>query len=99
MCRKPVYSKEGKMKLNVKAFALACGIIWGVGLFALTWWIIAFEGATGQTTLIGQLYRGYRITPVGSVIGLIWAFFDGLVGGAIFAWLYNRLAVHCGTKS
>jgi len=26
------------------------------------------------------------------VIGLGWALLDGLVGGAIFAWLYNLLA-------
>ncbi len=80
------------MKLDVKAFALACALVWGFGLFALTWWIIAFDGATGEITVIGRLYRGYNISPVGSVIGLAWAFFDGLIGGAIFAWLYNRLA-------
>jgi hypothetical protein len=36
------------MKLNIKAFSLACGIIWGLGLFCLTWWIIAFEGLQGN---------------------------------------------------
>jgi len=77
------------MKLDVKAFALTCGIIWGAGLFLLTWWIIAFEGVTGDVTLIGRLYKGYRISPLGSIIGLIWAFADGLIGGAVFAWLYN----------
>lgn len=80
------------MKLNVKAFALAAALLWGFGLFALTWWIIMFDGATGEPTLIGQLYRGYSITPIGSVIGLVYGFFDALIGGAIFAWLYNRLA-------
>ena len=34
------------MKLNIKFFALACSLIWGLGLFALTWWVIAFEGVT-----------------------------------------------------
>jgi len=86
------------MKLNIKAFALACGIIWGIGLFALTWWIIALDGATGEVTLIGKLYRGYHITPLGSLIGFIWAFFDGLIGGAIFAWLYNLLTKPEGSK-
>ena len=80
------------MKLNVKAFALTCGIIWGAGLFLLTWWIISFEGVTGDVTLIGRLYKGYRISPLGSIIGLIWAFADGLIGGAVFAWLYNLFA-------
>ena len=80
------------MKLNVKAFALTCGILWGFGLFVLTWWIIAFEGATGDPTFIGRLYRGYSISPAGSFIGFIWALVDGVVGGAIFAWFYNLLA-------
>jgi hypothetical protein len=80
------------MRLNVKAFALTCALVWGLGLFFLTWWIIAFDGATGEVTLLGRIYRGYRLSPMGSVIGLIWALGDGLIGGAIFAWLYNILA-------
>ena len=77
------------MKLNVKAFALTCGSIWGLAIFLLTWWIIAFEGSTGEITLIGRLYLGYNISPAGSLIGLVWAFVDGLLFGAIFAWVYN----------
>jgi hypothetical protein len=80
------------MKLNVKAFALTCGIIWGIGLFFLTWWIIAFDGATRETTLIGRVYRGYTVSPEGSFIGFVWALVDGLIGGAIFAWLYNLIS-------
>lgn len=80
------------MKLNVKAFAVAFGITWGVGLFILTWWLIAFEGATGEVTFIGRLYRGYNISPLGSLIGLGWGLVDGAIGGAIFAWLYNLIA-------
>ncbi len=80
------------MKLNVKSFALACGLVWGFGLFLVTWWVIAFDGATGDPTFLGRLYRGYNLSPLGSVIGLLWGFVDALIGGAIFAWLYNRLA-------
>ena len=80
------------MKFNIKAFALTCGIFWGVGLFLLTWWVIAFDGATGEPTLIGKVYQGYTISPIGSVIGLVYGFFDALIGGAIFAWLYNKRA-------
>jgi len=55
----------------------------------MTWWIIAFDGSSTEATFIGQLYRGYTITPVGSVVGLAWAVVDGAIGGAIFAWIYN----------
>jgi hypothetical protein len=41
------------MKINVKAFSLTCGIVSELGLFLLTWWIIAYDGETGEPTLIG----------------------------------------------
>jgi hypothetical protein len=91
--RMPIAEKI-QMQLNTKAFALAFGILWGLGIFFLTWWIIAFDGATGEPTLIAKLYRGYSISPLGSVIGLVWGFFDGLFGGAIFAWLYNKIVAY-----
>ncbi len=80
------------MKLDVRAFGLTCGLLWGIGLFCMTWWIILFDGATGDVTLLGRIYRGYSISPLGSVIGLAWALLDGFVGGIVFAWLYNRFA-------
>ena len=86
------------MRINVKAFALTCGIIWGFGLFALTWWIIIFEGVTHEATLIGKIYLGYNISPLGSLLGLVWGFFDALIGGAIAAWLYNLLAARFEKK-
>jgi hypothetical protein len=80
------------MKINIRAFALAAGLWWGLGMFALTWWMILFQGATGDPTIIGRVYRGYSLSPIGSLIGLGWGFVDGLIGGAILAWLYNRVS-------
>ncbi|MEW6323864.1 MAG: bacteriophage holin [Nitrospirota bacterium] len=80
------------MKLNVKAFAVTAGLCWSTGLFFIAWWIMLFEGATGERTLLGQLYPGYAVSPMGSLIGLAWGAFDGLIGGAVFAWLYNLIA-------
>ena len=83
------------MKLDVKAFALACGLIWGIGLFLMTWWIIVFQGQAppdAAPPFIGLVYRGYDFTIGGSIIGLLWGLVDGAIGGAIFAWLYNKLA-------
>lgn len=80
------------MRLNVKAFALTCSLTWGLGLFLLTWWIMLFDGVSNAPTIIGRVYRGYDISPAGSVIGLAWALADGLIGGALFAWLYNLIS-------
>ena len=80
------------MRLNVRAFAVTFAIWWGVGIFLLTWWLIAWGGATGEPTFLGRIYIGYEISPLGSVIGLIWGLIDALIAGAIFAWLYNFAA-------
>jgi hypothetical protein len=79
------------MKLNIKAFASTCSLIWGFALFAIAWWIMAFEGQTGEVTIVGKIYRGFSITPLGSLFGLGWGLLDGFFGGLIFAWLYNVL--------
>jgi hypothetical protein len=87
------------VRLDVRAFALTCGIVGGLGLFLLTWWIMAFDGASGDPTIIGRIYRGYTISPEGSIVGLIWAFFDGMVGGAVFGWLYNIIVEQVAVRA
>ena len=79
------------MKLNVQIFALTCSIFWGLGLLTITWWIILLDGVQDGPTALGALYRGYTFTPFGSLVGFAWAIADGYIGGAIFAWLYNKL--------
>ena len=86
------------MKLDVKSFALTAGIFWGLALLIITWWIILFEGQTGETTIIGLVYRGYNISFTGSLIGFAWGLFDGLVIGALFAFVYNALAAQRSLK-
>ncbi len=80
------------MKLNLKAFALTSGLALGVGIFLFTWWVIVFDGITKDPTLIGALYRGYNISPLGSFIGLGYGLSDGFIFGGIFSWVYNKLA-------
>ncbi len=79
------------MRLSVRTLSLTSGILWGLGLFFITWWIIFFDGITYEPTFIGKIYRGYNISPLGSVIGLAWGLVDGLICGAIFAWVYNYI--------
>ncbi len=80
------------MKLNIRAFAVAFGLWWGVGIFLGTWWVIALSGATGEPTFLARIYIGYEISAPGSIIGFAWGVIDGLIAGAIFAWLYNTIA-------
>jgi hypothetical protein len=83
------------MKFDVKALALACSILWGaaillVGLANLIW------GGYGQLFLqtLSSFYPGYHATrSIGEVVIVtLYAVADGLIGGTVFGWLYNRLA-------
>jgi len=87
------------MKLNVGAFALAFGIWWGVGLFIATWWLIAAGAEPGAEIFIDRFYAGYSITPLGSLVGLAWAFLCGLICGGILAWLYNFFCTRMGSPA
>lgn len=77
------------MKLNVRAMSMTLGLLWALTVFGVTWWIIAFDGATGEPTMLARVYRGYNISPLGSFMGVLWALPDGMIGGAVLAWVYN----------
>lgn len=87
------------MKLNIAAFALAFGIWWAAGVFIATWWLIFAGDETATGMLIDRFYFGYSITPLGSLIGLAWAFVCGTVCGAILAWLYNVFCARLGAAA
>ena len=81
--------------MNMKAFAVAAGILWGLLLCALT----LLEAARGVGHTLGALaavYLGYSVTYLGSVAGLVYGFVSGALIGAAFCWLYNRFAGTCG---
>lgn len=80
------------MQLNTKAFTLACGLLWGLCVFLLTWWLIFFGGKTEIMEWLGDFYFGYAVTPTGSLIGLGWGLVDGALAGLIFSAVYNLFA-------
>lgn len=80
------------MKLNLKALALAAGIIWGGATFVFGMWASFYAPANDVVAFIGQFYLGYDAGFVGSLMGLFWGFLDAGIGAAIFVWLYNLLA-------
>tara|TARA_B100000959_G_C14441051_1_gene402703 strand:- start:211 stop:450 length:240 start_codon:yes stop_codon:yes gene_type:complete len=77
--------------MSIRAFALTAAIFGSATLFFIAWWLILTGNAEGPTTLLERIYIGYSFTPVGSVIGAIWGFVDFGIGGAIAAWLYNKI--------
>ena len=76
------------MKLRVRAFGLAIGIIWGLIIFLATIGSILMGKGETMYKLTVFLY-GYRITFGGAIVGLIWGVVGGFILGAAVAWLYN----------
>ena len=77
--------------MSIRAFALTAGIFGSATLFFIAWWLILIGNTDGPTTLLERIYIGYSFTPIGSVIGAVWGFIDFAIGGAIAAWLYNKI--------
>jgi len=77
--------------MNVKAFALAGGILWGFLVFVLTL-IETARGAGHTLVLLSSVYVGYSVTYPGAVVGLVYGFVSGALFGAVFCWLYDRFA-------
>ncbi len=83
------------MKLSVKGLALASAIVWGgsiliVGILNLIW-----SGyGVAYLDLARSIYPGYAAMSgfIGVLVGTVYGFVDGWIGGAIFAWLYNTLS-------
>ncbi|MBN2371429.1 MAG: bacteriophage holin [Vicinamibacteria bacterium] len=79
------------MRLNVRAFALTGGIVWGLTVCLATLWLLAFGYEGGMIRVLDHFYFGYSYSVVGAFVGLFWGFIDGAIFAALFAWLYNRL--------
>lgn len=83
------------MKLHLKAFALAAGLIWGGAVLLVALAHLVWPGYGGAfLDLAASLYPGYH--PGGgagsAIVGGLYGLVDGAIGGAVFAWLYNLLA-------
>lgn len=75
--------------LNVIGLGLSCGVLWSLAVFFLG--IMASGSIYGHQVviLLGDIYLGYEPTLLGSLIGMVWAFIDAFIGGALLAALYN----------
>lgn len=79
-------------KLNVKAFGLACGILWGGAMVVVGLIDTVSTWGDAWGALMATVYLGYQPTVLGSIIGGVWGFIDAGIGGLLLAWLYNKFA-------
>ncbi len=78
-------------KLNVKALAVGLGASWGVCMLFVGW-VSIFGWGTKFVEMMSSVYIGFTPTFLGGIIGAVWGFIDGAIGGAIIAVVYNAIA-------
>ena len=89
--------KASCTKLHPVSLGLAFGILWSISLVIVTILAMLYAYGTPFVALLGSVYIGYEATLLGTLIGAVWAFLDGFIGGLLLAWLYN-LCLSCCCK-
>ena len=89
------------MKLSVLAMACAFGVFWALAILVVG----VANAATGDyghafLQVIASLYPGYQGTPgVGqAIVAALYGLLDGVVAGAVFAWIYNFFVGRFGSS-
>lgn len=81
-------AKEKTARMSKMGFGLGVGICWAIctfiaGMTAMFGWNIDF------VAVMHSAYIGFEPSVVGSIVGAIWAFVHGFIGGVIVAFFYN----------
>lgn len=77
------------MRLQTRAFAIACGHVASVTVFALTLLLVVAGLSTGDVPVLSAALFGYSVTLVGAFVGAMWSWVYGFVLGAGLAFAYN----------
>lgn len=80
------------MKLDVKAFALASGVVSGIISLVVALFVVLTERGLKFLEMVAAFHPGYTPTVLGAVISAIWMLIYGLIVGALFAYVYNSFA-------
>ena len=82
------------MKLNVRALAITCALLWASAVLVVAaLHRLSPAYGTAFLNLVSSVYPGYHVEGIKTgLIGAAYALLDGAVAGAVFAWLYNRFS-------
>jgi len=77
-------------QLSIKGLGLAMGIVWAF-CNLLAGWAAMFGWGVKYVDIMSSVYIGYTPTWIGGIVGGVWAFFDGAIGGILIAFVYNKI--------
>jgi len=84
----------GVLWLNARVAGLVLGLLFALGIFVATNWLVIKGGdrVGPHLQLLSQYFIGYRVTFFGSLIGAAYGFAVGTLSGAMIGWIYNKIA-------
>jgi len=77
-------------RLHVWKFGVAVGVICAIYMLFV---VLFADKFPMNAEFVEEIYGwlGYQASGIQAVLGVVYGFVDGLVGGAIVAWVYNKL--------
>ena len=90
--------RDVMLTLNGRAWGIAMGLMFGLGLFVATNVLVLKGGPQigPHLVLLSEFLPGYRVTFLGSVIGFIYLFVVGYGVGRVIGGVYNRMVGQLG---
>ena len=81
------------VRLNSVMMGIVAGMLFGLVIFVATIWLVIKGGPNvGQhLQLLSQFFPGYRVTFLGSLVGLAYGVVTGFVIGFVVGRLYNYI--------
>ena len=85
--------EQAVLRINGTVLGIVFGIILGLLIFIITNWLVIKGGEVvgPHLALLGQFFIGYKVTFLGSLIGMAYGFITGFLVGFLIAWVYNAV--------
>ena len=80
-------------RVNARAWGIACGLLFGLGLLVITWALVIKGGPVvgPHLGLLSHVLPGYSVTYLGGAIGFVYGFVIGYAFGRAIGIVYDRL--------
>ena len=81
------------MRLQTRAFAIACGYVFAATAFLLTLVLRLGGYSAADVPGMGAIFFGYSVSVPGAFIAALWSFAYGFLLGAGMAFAYNLAVI------
>ncbi len=84
--------KNDNFKINPVGLGLALGILGAACVFVSASFAVASGWWPDTFIIVAEWYRGFGPSTFGILVGTVYGFLDGFIGGIFIGWLYNMFS-------